>query len=826
MDAVASLPGATAEPRSLDVNVRLPDGRLLIGTVPGVRDGIIVRCVYSRLAPKHRLAAWVRFLALSAAWPERAVASVLVGRGRTQPGGRQLIRTSVIPPLAPRDKVDTALAGLGVLADLFDRGMREPVPIYCDTSAAWAEACRQGGDPVEASTGAWKSSYEFGREDAEPGTPAGPGWGTGLRRGVAGAAGPRRTRPRMGGIGGQPLRLSGPAVVGWHSRPRADAGAMMDIAPAPFDPCGPLPGPGVTVLEASAGTGKTYTIAALTSRFVASGVPLEHILAVTFTRIATAELRDRVRDRMVSAEAGLGRYVDAGVPPPPEDRVARLLAEGPPGEVSERRRLLSDALAMFDAATITTTHGFCHLVLAGLGVAGRVGVGATLVEDASDTVDEVVDDLFLRRVLGWGVPPFDRKTAHEIARIAVANPVTPLEPAPGETTPGRQRRLAEGVRREVARRLVDRNLLTYDDLLVRLKDTLSDPERGEEACRLLRDRYRVVLVDEFQDTDPVQWEVVRRAFGDGHTTLVLIGDPKQAIYAFRGADVYAYLDAARLAGSRFTLAENWRSDEGLLAAYDALLDPLHVGHPDIAYRTVAATAAHRRPGLLGGPTDTPLRARVLHARDGLVRRTKNGVQKDAALEWVARDVAADIVGLLSSRPRLVRWRDDEVGAARVLSPGDIGVLVRTNRQAGLVQEALRAVGVPAVVGGTESVFGSPSARHWLRLLEALEQPASRPRAVAVALTPFVGLTADDVVAADEATWEAVHARLHRWAGILRQRGVATATRAIAATEGLPARLLVASHRRTRSDRPRPHRRVVACGSVHRASSDPLPCGPG
>ena len=74
----------------------------------------------------------------------------------------------------------------------------------------------------------------------------------------------------------------------------------------------------------------------------------------------------------------------------------------------QRRSRLTDALAIFDAATITTTHGFCHLVLAGLGVAGRVGVGPRCIEDASDTVDEVVDDLFLRRVLGWGLPPFDR----------------------------------------------------------------------------------------------------------------------------------------------------------------------------------------------------------------------------------------------------------------------------------------------------------------------------------------------------------------------------------------------------------------------------------
>ena len=98
--AAASLPCAGAEARSLDVNVRLPDGRILIGTVPGVHDGIIVRCVYSRLGPKHRLAAWVRFLALTAAWPDQPIASVLLGRGGKGPGGRQLIRTSVLPPSA------------------------------------------------------------------------------------------------------------------------------------------------------------------------------------------------------------------------------------------------------------------------------------------------------------------------------------------------------------------------------------------------------------------------------------------------------------------------------------------------------------------------------------------------------------------------------------------------------------------------------------------------------------------------------------------------------------------------------------------------------
>ncbi len=96
-----------------------------------------------------------------------------------------------------------------------------------------------------------------------------------------------------------------------------------------------------------------------------------------------------------------------------------------------------------------------------------------------------------------------------------------------------------------------------------------------------------MLIDEFQDTDPMQWEIVQRAFGDGGVTLVLIADPKQAIYAFRGADVYAYLDAARSASARATLRVNRRSDQPLLDAFDVLFGDAKLGHPEIAYRQVA-----------------------------------------------------------------------------------------------------------------------------------------------------------------------------------------------------------------------------------------------
>ncbi|HZU71783.1 MAG TPA: UvrD-helicase domain-containing protein [Acidimicrobiales bacterium] len=567
----------------------------------------------------------------------------------------------------------------------------------------------------------------------------------------------------------------------------------MTGAPPPFDVCGPMPGPGITVLEASAGTGKTFTIAALATRLVADGTPLSEILAVTFTRMATGELRDRVRARMVGAEEALGRLVEAGEAPPAGDDVLALLATGDADEVRARRRRLAEALASFDSATITTTHGFCQLVLAGLGVCGAVAVGATLLEDPSDLVEEVVDDLFVRGWLRWRQLPFKRAEALRIARASMANPSTELVPEPGDDAAGLRRRFADGVRQQVERRLLAANRLTYDDLLVRLADTLEDPERGEAACARLRQRYRVVLVDEFQDTDPVQWKVVERAFGTGATTLVLIGDPKQAVYAFRGADVYAYLEAARMAARRFTLVSNWRSDEDLLRAFDALMGHAHLGHPDIPYRTVRAADVHRRPGLEGAPVAAPLRARIVHSADhrGLRMTAKqNTIVKPAAVDFVAEDLAGEVVRLLSSGAELVRWSaGGEEESRRALTCGDMAVLVRKNSQAAVVQRALRAAGVPAVLSGIDSVLDAPGAIHWLRLLEALEQPASRPRAVAVALTPFVGLSAEEVASADEALWESVHDRLHRWADVLRRQGVAALFHAVNAGEGLPARLL-------------------------------------
>src|SRR4051812_42353028 len=161
-----------------------------------------------------------------------------------------------------------------------------------------------------------------------------------------------------------------------------------------FDICGPLP-QGTVVLEASAGTGKTFTIAALAARYVAEGhAELSQLMLVTFGRAATQELRERVRDRLVATERALRDPMAACGD---DDALVRLLADAPENEVVARRRRLTRALATFDAVTIATTHGFCQQMLAGLGLSADTDPDATFVENVDDLIREVVDDLYLRK---------------------------------------------------------------------------------------------------------------------------------------------------------------------------------------------------------------------------------------------------------------------------------------------------------------------------------------------------------------------------------------------------------------------------------------------
>ena len=210
-------------------------------------------------------------------------------------------------------------------------------------------------------------------------------------------------------------------------------------------------------------------------------------------------------------------------------------------------------------------------------------------------------------------------------------------------------------------------------------------------------------------------------------TLVLIGDPKQAIYAFRGADVYAYLEAARDGRRRSaTLDVNWRSDQGLIDAYDALFGGAQLGHEGIVYRHGARRRRAPAPRLTARPSGAAARPRRRTATTPRSSTTASGFaqRRPAAREHVA------------ARPRRRPRRAARLGRGSTLrraatgasGPGDIAVLVRTNRHAALVRDALDAVGVPAVINGAGSVFATAPARDWLRLLEAIERPTVDRRA--------------------------------------------------------------------------------------------------
>lgn len=562
-------------------------------------------------------------------------------------------------------------------------------------------------------------------------------------------------------------------------------------AATPFDLTGPLP-TGTTVLEASAGTGKTYTIAALAARHLADGVPLEAIMMVTFSRAATSELRVRVRARLVETEAALRAVLLAGtadIPAAQGDPVTALLASGDPVQVLERADRLAAALTEFDDATIATTHEFCARMLSGLGVLSHADPGRVFTDSLTTLADEVAADTYLRRHASEARPTLGLTEAAELARQVAHQPQCALVPAPGDDPdPGvdARARFAAEVRRDLRARQLRQRLFTHDDILFALRDSLADPVTGPEAVRRLHEQYRVVLIDEFQDTDPVQWEIVRRAF-DGAATVILIGDPKQAIYAFRGADVHAYLDAVELASHRATLGTNHRSDAAVVAAVDHLFGGAALGDPRIAM--VPLTARHTEPRLRAadGTAPVPLRLRMLPSNPTTGDDPRTGQLPVAQLRPVIRrDLVAQIVDLLDSGARIAD--DNPAIGWRPVEPSDIAVLVHKNSTAEAICDALVAAGVPAVLAGASTVFSSEMAGHWLTLLRALVEPRATTIRRA-ALTPMIGWDFARLVTAGEDDLAELSLTIRTWAATAHHRGIAALLELIVDRRGLAARLL-------------------------------------
>ncbi|GAA4880441.1 UvrD-helicase domain-containing protein [Serinicoccus chungangensis] len=542
----------------------------------------------------------------------------------------------------------------------------------------------------------------------------------------------------------------------------------------PFSITDPLP-TGTVLLEASAGTGKTWTIAALVTRYVAEGVvTLPEMLVVTFGRAASQELRARVREQLVAAERALAD-------PPAEDGrddLVTLLLDADEQERTVRRRRLRTALSDIDAATIATTHQFCQQVLRSLGVAGTADADAELVDDLDRLLVEVVDDLYLRAfALRDDEPFFSRREALQIARTVVDDVHAELHPTAAEprSVPDRRVRFARAVREELDLRKQRLQVLHYNDLLTQLASAL-EGEHSPARVRM-RQRWRVVLVDEFQDTDPIQWSVLDRAFTGHAQAMVLIGDPKQAIYAFRGGDVPTYLTAAATADEQRTLLRNFRSDPGVVQALGAMLTGAELGDEQIVVHPV--TAHRDGPRLHGAPSTAPVRLRQVLLRDHLGGDTRMPTVRP----WIARDLAHDVAALLASGATF---------DGRPVEARDVAVLAHRAKDLHEAQRALAELGIPAVSTGGSTVLHSRAAHEWLALLEAMAAPHRPVLTRAAALTDLLGYAVarvgDRGERQDDELEDELALTCRELAGLYARQGVAAVLELLTA-RGLPGRVL-------------------------------------
>ena len=372
---------------------------------------------------------------------------------------------------------------------------------------------------------------------------------------------------------------------------------------------------------------------------------------------------------------------------------------------------------------------------------------------------------------------------------------------------------ARWVSRRLAQEQERRAELGFDDLLKRLDAALQGPN-GDRLAALIRRQFPVALIDEFQDTDPVQYRIFDRVYGvraslpasTGTHALILIGDPKQAIYAFRGADIHTYLRArADTAGRHHTLGRNFRSSGAMVAAVNHAFGqaqrrdgpgPFRFRRADEDPVPFVPVSAQGRPERLevDGAPQSALTAWVLDA--------DKPIGAGEAVERLATACASEIVRLLQGGQagRSGLRRPD--GAWQALRPGDIAVLVNKGSESTAVRQALAQRGVRSVyLSEKESVFEYPLAADLQRWLLACAQPDDARRLRAALATASLGLDARALerLRTDELHWESQVMRFRTYRDRWRRQGVLPLVRALMQDFGVAERLLGAGDERGLTD---------------------------
>src|SRR6266446_4248716 len=525
---------------------------------------------------------------------------------------------------------------------------------------------------------------------------------------------------------------------------------------------------GFTVIEASAGTGKTTTIAAIVLRLlVEQGIPIEQILVTTYTELATAELRGRIRDTISDA------LTQEHLP-----FVQEIIKKVTDRKQFERRLKL--ALQSFDEAPIFTIHGFCARVLADGAFESGVLFETELVTDQSRFVHQVADDFWRSHfytddTIMAGVVR-ERLTPARLVELLVQltnNPTLRVSP-PSENRAALEKKITElcraGRNPEEITELAKRFVVSLQSEFCEWAREELRGESGKRLRKSLRERFTVALVDEFQDTDPVQYSIFSQIYGGSDRSVFFIGDPKQAIYGFRGADVFTYLEAAKVANRCYSLGRNWRSERKLLDGVNAIFrrrdNPFVIENIDLS-PVAASGKADAEPLTIGGRRDQPLRFWIASTDDKA---------------RVEEAVAAEIASLLAGETKI---------GERKIEPRDIAVLVNNNTQPGWVQRALADYRIPSVVYSAASVLKSGEASELSRVLMAVSQPTHERIVRSALATEVFGLSASALenLSNDEADWEATLNRFADYHVLWRDHGFVQMMRALLIGEKVRSRLL-------------------------------------
>ncbi|MHA3902857.1 exodeoxyribonuclease V subunit beta [Castellaniella sp. WN] len=674
---------------------------------------------------------------------------------------------------------------------------------------------------------------------------------------------------------------------------------------------------GSHLIEASAGTGKTWTIAALYVRLVLGHggqdprLPTE-ILVLTFTEAAAQELRDRIRGRL--AEAAVWFAQDAAEDDKADPFLESLRRDWPRERWAGCARTLDLAAQSMDEAAISTIHAWCARVLqehafdsgslfeqrlepdlgaeirqaawdywrahvaplapeplaealsvwsgpdALLGLSGLL-TRESLPEVADESLeavlarhlalrrerlavlkaswDEEADALegwlaslgkdtkirpvdlrrWMQALRTWARDPdqdtpdlktgWDRLTPGGIrdtwrgegpapehpASVALARLRADLDALPGVRAPLLRHALAWMARR-LRQALSSAALLGFDSLLGNLDAALKGAS-GARLTQTLRRQFPVVLIDEFQDTDPVQYRIFDRIYrvadDDRDTALVFIGDPKQSIYGFRGADVHTYLRANRACAGRVrTLGRNYRSSEAMVAAVnrcfarpDGRAFPTGLPGEGIDFHPVQARGRPERWEVLERPAPAMSACWIEPATPG---KPLSSARYEQEAAWLCARRVAETLTL--GRRGAAGMRDGDRWTP--VRPADVAILVNTHAEARGVRQALARAGVRSVyLSERDSVYDSPQTAELALWLDACAHPEDE-RAVRAALAaPALGMDwqALDRLVEDERAWDAQVERFQGYRQIWRQRGVLPMLRRMLHDFDVPARLL-------------------------------------